>query len=186
MKLIFSILFVLIVIISGCKNVDDEIETELNTIQQASLESGIPSADIIYTKEITDNDAFSLFQIPDGYGVLHFTNKEDGWGYRGHSGFQYDIGDITSFTLSQSAWHKGDNSLDKDSLYTTVFLGEIIDPDIDKIIVEYDNINREASIVKNKDRTFWYLLSEQEDGNESINMVSAYSSEGKLLYIEEG
>ncbi|MFP3919233.1 hypothetical protein U5N28_15635, partial [Lysinibacillus telephonicus] len=75
---------------------------------------------------------------------------------------------------------------DKDSLYTMVFLGEIIDPKINKIIVEYDNIKREASIVKNKDRRFWYLLSEQEDGNESVNMVSAYSSEGKLLYIEEG
>ncbi|WP_147533272.1 hypothetical protein [Bacillus marasmi] len=186
MKFLFSILFVLILIISGCSNVDDEIKTEQKTIEQASLESDIPSANIFYTEEIGTQEAFSLFQSPNGCGVMNFSKSKNGWVYQGYSSFQYDIEDISSFTLSQSSWHKGEISLNKESYYSTVFLGEIIDPEIDKIIVEYDNMNGEANIVENNGRRFWYLLSEPDKGYDSVNTISAYSSDGKLLYIEEG
>ncbi|RDW17459.1 hypothetical protein [Oceanobacillus chungangensis] len=185
MKLLFSIFFVVIVIVSGCSNVIDEEKAEIKTIQQATLESNIPSEDIFYTNEM-DDSAFSLFQSPNGYGILNFSNTENGWVYQGNSGFEYTI-DIekTSFTFSQSTWHKGEISLENESIYTTVFLGEIFEPKINRIIVEYDNLKEEANIVKNKDRRYWNLLSKQDNGDETLYKISAYSSDGKLLYERE-
>ncbi|WP_207634119.1 hypothetical protein [Halalkalibacter urbisdiaboli] len=72
--------------------------------------------------------------------------------------------------------------MENESFYTTVFLGEVADPEISKITVEYDNTQKDAILIQNKERKFWYLLSEQDDGNERVGMVSAYSSEGVLLY----
>ena len=182
MKLLFSMFFVVIVMVSGCSNVNDEEKAAvIKTIQQATLESDIPSEDIFYTNEM-DDSAFSLFQSPNGYGILNFSNTENGLVYQGNSGFEYttDI-ETTSFTFSQSTWHKVETSLEKESFYATVFLGEVFDPKINLIIVEYDNLKEEASIVKNKERRFWNLLSKQDDGNETLKRISAYSSDGRLL-----
>ncbi len=130
-----------------------------------------------------DETAFSLYQSPNGYGVLHFSKKDDGWDYQGSSGFMYAVDtDIKPFSFSQSTSHKGEASLENESFYTTVFLGEVADPEISKITVEYDNTQKDAILIQNKERKFWYLLSEQDDGNERVGMVSAYSSEGVLLY----
>ncbi len=48
--------------------------------------------------------------------------------------------------------------------------------------VEYNNTQRDASLIINNERTYWYLVSEQDDGNERVVMVSAYSTDGELLY----
>lgn len=182
MKLLFSIFLGLIVIISGCNKVNDEEKSEFKTIQQATLESNIPSEDIFYTNEM-DDSAFSLFQSPNGYGILNFSNIKSGWVYQGNSSFEYtDDMETTSFTFSQSTWDKEEFSLEKENFYVTVFMGEVFDPKIERIIVEYDDLTEEASIVKNKERRFWNLVSKQDDGNETLNNITAYSSDGKLLY----
>ncbi|RDW19441.1 hypothetical protein CWR48_08050 [Oceanobacillus arenosus] len=181
-KLLFSIFFVVIVIVSGCSNESDEEKLEIKTIRQAALDSDILSEDIFYTNEM-DDSAFSLFQSPNGYGILNFSNTENGWLYQGSSSFEYTIDfETTSFTFGQYTWHNEEISLEKENYYTTVFLGEVFDPKIERIIVEYDNFKEEASIVKNEDRRFWNLISKQDDGNETLNKISAYSSDGKLLY----
>jgi len=181
MKFLFPIFFVFIIIISGCSNIVDDTNTQFKTVQEATLESDSTLADIFHTQEM-DKTAFSFYQSPNGYGILHFSLKEGGWDYQGSSGFMYSTTDIKPFSFSQSTWHKGEVSIDNESSYTTVFLGEISDREISKITVEYNNTKREASLIKNNERTYWYLVSEQDDGNERVDMVSAYSSEGELLY----
>lgn len=169
-------------IVSGCSNVDDDTKTEFQTLEQATLKSDIPLADIFHTEEM-DETAFSLYQSAKGYGILHFSLKEDGWDYQGSSGFMYSADtDRKPFSFSQSTWHNGEVSIDKESSYTTVFLGEINDPEISKITVEYNNTQKNAELIKNDNRTYWYLVSEQDDGNERAGMVSAYSNDGELLY----
>jgi hypothetical protein len=90
-KLLFLIFLVFTVIISGCSNVNDKEKVESKTIQQATLESNIPTADIFYTNK-TDDSAFSLFHSPNGYGILHFSKKENGWVYQGNSGEVISMG----------------------------------------------------------------------------------------------
>ncbi|WP_227940408.1 hypothetical protein [Alkalihalobacillus deserti] len=136
MKSLFAIFFVFIMIVSGCSNVVDDTKTQFKTVQQATLESDIPLADIFHTEEM-DETAFSFYQSPNGYGILHFSLKEDGWDYQGSSGFMYSTDtDINPFSFSQSTWHKGEVSIDNERSYTTVFLGEVGDPEISKITVE--------------------------------------------------
>ncbi|WP_249871776.1 hypothetical protein [Oceanobacillus saliphilus] len=184
MKLLLSIFFVIIVFVSGCSDVNDEEISETNVIQQVALESNISSEDIFYTNEIDDN-GFSLYQSPNGYGILNFSNTENELVSQGNYSFEYTANmETTSFTFSQSTWHKGEISLEKENFYSSVFFGEVFDPKIERIIVEYDDFTEEASIVKNKDRKFWYLISKQDDGNETINKITAYSTTGKLLYEE--
>jgi len=186
MKFFLWIVFVLILIISGCSNIENRIKNEQKTIEQASLEIDIPTANIFFTEEIGDKEAFSLFQSPNGCGVMNFYKNKNGWVYQGYSAFQYNVENISTFTLSQSSWHKGEISQEKESYYSTIFLGEIIDPEIDKITVEYDNMKGEASIVESSGRKFWYLLSERDKGYETVDKISAYSSDGKLLYMVDG
>ncbi|ART77589.1 hypothetical protein B4U37_16680 [Sutcliffiella horikoshii] len=182
MKSLFAIFFVFIMIVSGCSNVVDDTETEFKTIQQATLKSDIPLSEVFHTEEM-DETAFSIYQTPNGYGILHFSLKEDGWDYQGRSGFMYsNVTDKKPFSFSQSTWHKGEISMDNESLYTTVFLGEVSDPEISNITVEYNNNQRDANLINNNERTYWYLISEQDDGNERVGVVSAYSTNGELLY----
>ncbi|MGD6803777.1 hypothetical protein [Rossellomorea aquimaris] len=183
MKSLFVIFFVFIMIVSGCSNVDDK-KTEFKTVQQATVKSDIPLDDIFHTEEM-DVTAFSFYQSPNGYGILHFSLKENGWDYQGSSGFMYSTDtDIKPFSFSQSTWHKGEISMDNRSSYTTVFLGEVSNPMISKITVEYNDNQRDATLIKNNERTYWYLVSEQDDGNERVGVVSAYATDGKLLYQE--
>ncbi|MFD2627626.1 hypothetical protein [Oceanobacillus kapialis] len=182
MKSLFAIFLVIIMIVSGCSNIDGDTKTEFKTIQQATLKSDIPLDDIFHTEKM-DEKAFSFYQSPNGYGILHYSLKENGWDYQGSSGFMYSTDtDIKPFSFSQSTWHIGEISMDNESSYTTVFLGEVINPNISKITVEYNNNQRDASLIKNKERTYWYLVSEQDEGNERVGVVSAYSTDGELLY----
>lgn len=181
MKSLLAIFFVSTLIFSGCSNVVDDTNTESKTVQQATLKSDIPLSEVIHTEEM-DETAFSFYQTLEGYGILHFSLNEDGWDYQGRTGFMYSKDDIKPFSFSQSTWHKGEISMDNESLYTTVFLGEISDPEIGKITVAYNNNKRDANLIKNNERTYWYLVSEQDDGNERVDMVSAYSTDGELLY----
>ena len=182
MKSLFTIFVVLILIVSGCSDGVEDPKPEFITLQQATLKSEIPASDIFYTEEL-DETAFSLYQSPNGYGVLHFSLKEVGWDYQGSSSFMYSTDtDLTPFSFSQSTWHKGEVLVNTESPYTTIFLGEVRDPEISKITVEYKNKQRDASSIVNNERMYWYLVSELDDANESVAGVTAYSSDGELLY----
>ncbi|MCM3716393.1 hypothetical protein M3202_20310 [Alkalihalobacillus oceani] len=181
--LLFAILSIFITIVSGCSPiVEEDTTTQFKTVQEAALESELAAADVFHTEELNET-AFAFYQSPEGYGILHFSLKEDGWDYQGSSGYATDE-ERKPFSFGQSTWHKGEVSMEGESSYTTVFFGEVSDAEINKMTIEYNDRKRDASLIRNNGRTYWYLVSEQDDGNEGVDTVFAYSTDGELLYRE--
>ncbi|MCM3761946.1 hypothetical protein M3212_14315 [Alkalihalobacillus oceani] len=181
--LLFAIgsFYLMLMLVSGCSPiVEEDTNTQFKTVQEAALESELAAADVFHTEELSET-AFAFYQSQERYGILHFSLKEDGWDYQGSSGHATE-GDRKPFSFSQSTWHKGDASTDHEGSYTTVFFGEMSDPEIKKMTIDYRDGKRDANLIRTNGRAYWYLVSEQDDGTEGVDTVSAYSAEGELLY----
>lgn len=175
--LITSILF------AGCTK-DQMIVTEPNqkTIEQAMLDSGIETGNIIFTEEIKGQNAFSIYEQVEGFGVIHYVKSDKGWQYRGGSEFGHPAGKPDPLSFGAATWLLGDYSLDGNNRYNTVFIGEIHQPEVTKIILEVNNGKYPAKIITSKGRKFWYHQSEIENAQSLVTKVSGYNSTGKLLY----
>ncbi len=168
--------------LSGCSHIEEEAIDDLKTIEQELLDNDITSSNILYTEEL-ENSAFSIFEKTNGFGVYQFSLNEKGWSYQGHSGFT-DTMDPTTRPISftQSTWINGPVSMEQESTYTTLFLGVINDTKISNVTLSYNNVTKDANIINNNDTTYWYIVSENDKGDEQPYILSAYSNEGELLY----
>lgn len=161
----------------------DKSENNQKTIEQAMLDSQIDTANIFYTEEIEGQDAFSIYKSTKGMGVIQYQKKDDGWQYTGSSEFGYPpAGPQDPVTFGASTWPTGNYSLKGPNSYNTVFLGEILEPEIDKVIIEVNHGKYNANTLISNDRTFWYVLYEKKKPLSPVTKISGYSSDGELLY----
>ncbi|MFN7249900.1 MAG: hypothetical protein ACK4M9_03825 [Anaerobacillus sp.] len=165
MRLVISILIVCFILLSGCS------EEENKTIEQSIVsDSDISLDNVFHTEEINEQQAISLYYTDIGYGVLQFNKQENSWEYQqalsaGHPEPEHPMS--TNFVY-------------KDNY--SVSIGEIFDPEISKVIVKYNNNERDATIVEVDKRMFWYSVS--KEGGEDIlkSHISGYAEDGKLIY----
>ncbi|MFT9596912.1 hypothetical protein [Mesobacillus sp.] len=170
--------------VTGCNNDQvKDIKLDRQTIEQALLDSGIDTDNILITEEIRGENAFSIYEKDDGFGIIQFVNTIKGWQYRGASGFeQLASGNPKPVTFGASTWLLGENSSNGKNTYNTVFIGEIHDPEITKIILEVNHGKYSAKILPSHNRKLWYYLSGAENAESLTTKISGYSSEGKLRY----
>ncbi|WLR56883.1 hypothetical protein LC048_08460 [Mesobacillus subterraneus] len=183
-KSVLAIILATGLFFAGCTNdLANDIEQDQNTIEHAMLESGIDTDNIIYTEKIQTEDAFSIYQITNGYGILQYVNTNKGWQYRGASGFeQASSGKLEPVTFGTATWLMGDYSSKGNNTYKTVFIGEIHEADIAKVILEVNQGKYHAKILTSDNRKFWFHLLNVEDSPSDITKISGYSSDGKLVY----
>jgi hypothetical protein len=169
---------------AGCTNDQaNDIEQDQKTIEQAMLDSGIDTDNIIYTEKIKAEDAFSIYQITNGYGIIQYVNTDKGWQYRGASGFEQSAsGKPEPVTFGTATWLMGEYSSKGNNTYKTVFIGEIHEAEIAKVILEVNHGKYNAKILTSENRKFWTHLSDVEDAQSDITKISGYSSDGKLIY----
>jgi hypothetical protein len=180
----FVLLLLSLFVIVGCTETHENIKKEPKTIEQSILESDVLLKDVLYTEEIGELEAFSLYETPGGYGILHFQKEDNSWEYRGSSDFGNRLDDkvVTPISFASSTWIKGESASGGKNAYITVFFGEVVEPDISKVSVEYNDKDADAKILTRKERKFWYLISKEEDGKERVEKISGYSSNGRLVY----
>lgn len=183
-KSVLAIILATGLFFAGCTNDQaNVIEQDQQTIEQAMLDSGIDTDNIIYTEKIQAEDAFSIYQITDGYGIIQYVNINKGWHYRGASGFKQSAsGKPKPVTFGTATWLMGDYSSKGNNTYKTVFIGEIHEPEIAEVTLEVNNGKFNAKILTSDNRKFWYHLSNVEDFKSDITKISGYSSDGKLVY----
>ena len=163
LRIVVSILVVCIILLSGCS------EEDLKTIEQSIVsDSDISLDNIFHTLEINDQQAISLYHTDIGYGVLQFKKQENGWEYQQALSAEHPEPESP---LSTNHFYKDNYS---------VAIGEIYDHEISKVIVKYNNNERDATIVEVDKRIFLYFIFEQ--GGENVLNVSGKSEDGKLIY----
>lgn len=173
-----------VLLFAGCNEEQaDIIDQDQKTIEQAALDSGIETANIIYTEKTKNKDAFSIYEKNNGYGVIQYVKEDKGWQYRGASGFEHSAsGPTDPISFGASTWLRGEYSQNGDNTYRTVFIGEIFQPEIEKIILEFNNGKYNAEIITSNSRKYWYHQSDVENAQSFATKISAYSSQGTLIY----
>ncbi|WP_102263080.1 hypothetical protein [Mesobacillus jeotgali] len=181
-KLALAIIVTTSLLIASCNNDQpNDIKQDQQTIEQAMMDSGIDTDNIIYTEKIMGEDAFSIYLKINGYGIIQYVNTNKGWQYRGASGFEQSAsGKPESVTFGTATWLMGDYSSKGNNTYKTVFIGEIHDAEIAKVILEVNHDKYNAEILTSDNRKIWYHLSDGFKGD--IKKISGYSSDGKLVY----
>lgn len=180
-RLILYLNLLAILIIAACNNENaDRNDEEQKTIEQAMLDGQIDPDSIIYTEKMDGEDAFSIYKVTDGLGIIHYQKEENGWQYQGSSGFGHSpSSQSVPVTFGAASWpsSQGNNT------FNTVFLGEIIEPEeVAKVILEVNHGKYNANIITSNSRTFWYLLSEKKTPKSTVKKISGYSSSGELIY----
>lgn len=183
-KIVLLVILTTSFLLAGCDN-DQVIEPDQKAIEQAILDQGIDTGNIIFTEKIIGGNAFSIYEKTDEYGVIQYAKSDQGWQYRGASGFGIpESGKPEPLTFGASTWLLGDYSLNGNNRYSTVFIGEVHQPDIAKVILEGDHGEFQAKILTSDNRRFWYHLSDDNKAERQVNKISGYSSGGKLIYEE--
>ncbi|MCM3573963.1 hypothetical protein M3172_12265 [Mesobacillus subterraneus] len=183
-KTVLTVIFTTSVLIAGCnKEQADVNDQDQKTIEQAALDSGIATDNIIFSEKTNNKDSFSIYESINGYGVILYVKEDKGWQYRGASGFEHSAsGPTDPISLGASTWLRGVYSQNGDNTYRTVFIGEIFQPEIEKIILEVNNGKYNAEIITSNNRKYWYLQSDVENAQSLATKISAYSSQGTLIY----
>ncbi|WNF21178.1 hypothetical protein [Mesobacillus jeotgali] len=182
-KTVFTVFLTTSILFAGCtKDQINVTEPDQKTIEQAMLDSGIAPDNIIFTEEIKGQNAFSIYEQVEGFGVTHYVKSDKGWQYRGGSEFGHPAGDPEPLSFGVATWLLGDYSLDGNSRYNTVFLGEIHQPEISKIILEVNHGKYTAKIISSNSRKFWYHQSGIVDAQSLVTKISGYNSNGKLIF----
>ncbi len=183
-KTVLTVIFTTSVLFAGSSAEQADVTVQdQKTIEQAALDSGIETANIIFTDKTNNKDAFSIYEKINGYGVIQYVNEDKGWQYRGASGFEHSAsGPTDPISFGASTWLRGEYSQNGDNTYRTVFIGEIFQPEIKKIILEVNNGKYNAEIITSNSRKYWYHQSDVENAQSLATKISAYSSQGKLVY----
>ncbi len=165
LRFVISILIVCFILLSGCS------EEEIKTIEQSILlDSDISLDAVFHTEELNEQQAISLYNTDTGYGILQFKKQDNGWEYQ----------QALSARHEESEHPLSTNFVYKDNY--SVAIGEIFDPEISKVTVEYNNNERVATIIEVDKRMFWYFVFKQ--GGEDIlkSHISGYTADGELIY----
>jgi uncharacterized protein YcfL len=183
-KTVLTVILTTSVLFVGCNEEQADVTNqEQKTIEQAALDSGIETANIIFTEETNNKDAFSIYEKINGYGVIQYVKEDKGWQYRGASGFEHSASSPTyPISFGASTWLRGEYTQNGDNTYRTVFIGEIFQPEIEKIILEFNNRKYNAEIITSNSRKYWYHQSDVENAQSLATKISASSSQGKLIY----
>ncbi|MBT2641399.1 hypothetical protein J7I80_04030 [Bacillus sp. ISL-41] len=183
-KTVLTVILTTSVLFAGCSDEQADVTVQdQKTIEQAALDSGIETANIIFTDKTNNKDAFSIYEKINGYGVIQYVKEDKGWQYRGASGFeQSGSGPTDPISFGASTWLQGEYYQNGSNTYRTVFIGEIFQPEIEKIILEVNNRKYNAEIITSNSRKYWYHQSDVENAQSLVTKISAYSSQGKLIY----
>lgn len=183
-KTVLTVILTTSLLFAGCNEEQaDIIDQDQKSIEQAALDSGIETANIIFTEKTNNKGAFSIYEKINGYGVILYVKEERGWQYRGASGFEQSAsGPTDPISFGASTWLQGVYSQNGNNKYKTVFIGEIFQPEIEKIILEVNDGKYNAEIITSNSRKYWYHQSDVEDAQTLATKISAYSSQGKLIY----
>lgn len=182
-KIVLALFLSTSILFAGCtKDQVNVTEPNQKTIEQAMLDSGIETGNIMFTEKIKGQNAFSLYEQVDGFGVIHFVKSDKGWQYRGGSEFGHPVGKPDPLTFGAATWLLGDYSLEGNNRYNTVFIGEIHQPEITEIILEVKHGKYPAKIITRNSRKFWYHQSGTENAQSLVTKISGYTSTGKLIY----
>lgn len=185
-KKVLLVILTTSILFAGCNKDQVNVnEPEVKAIEQAIVESGIDTGNIIFTEKIKGENAFSIYEKKDEYGIIHYVKSDKGWQYRGASGFGHrssEKNDLLTFGIS--SWLLGDYSLNGKNQYNTVFIGEVHQRDIARVFLESDHERFRANIVAGVNKKFWYHLSDADNAHSLIKKISGYSSDGYLIYEE--
>lgn len=181
MRYLLTITLMFLVLVTGCSKDGREAEHhDKPSLDEAILESGI--SNIVKTVENVDfafSFSFSNHDSNNEITIHHFSKYDGKWHYQGSSSIGSNELPITYIV---STWIKGRYSSERENSYVTVHAGKVVDPNVDKVMLEINRKKYEALLKQVEGVRLWYYVVDNSNGDDRVDNITAYSKNGDLLY----
>ncbi|OZM56374.1 hypothetical protein CIB95_11400 [Lottiidibacillus patelloidae] len=142
------------------------------TLQEAKMNHDVPMNQMIETIEL-DDFVVTFYETEEGFGVIEFVKRENGWGFSGSSLQRYN----TELPLTDSGLTAGvDNQL-------AVYYGQINDEKIQKVIAIKGGKEFIPMVIQGTYGSYWLYTSNEELAiDKEHDQLIGLDKDGNVIY----